>query len=67
MIPNVTAETLFSVADQRSSGRLATVYISNLTPEELTDRYGDRIASRITDKAITKLLPCEGGSLRGGN
>ena len=67
MIPNVTAETLFSVADQRSSGRLATVYISNLTPGELTDRYGDRIASRITDKAITKLLPFEGGSLRGGN
>lgn len=66
MIPNVTAETLFAIADQRNSSRLATVYISNLTPEELTERYGDRIASRITDSAITKDILFSGLSLRGG-
>jgi len=64
MIPNVTAESLFAIADQRSSARLATVYISNLTREELRDRYGDRIASRITDAAITKEICFAGASLR---
>ena len=66
MIPNVTAESLFAIADQRSAARLATVYISNLNVDELTERYGDRIASRITDAAITKAIPFTGSSLRGG-
>lgn len=66
MIPNVTAETLFAIADQRNASRLATVYVSNLTPEELTERYGDRIVSRITDTAITKDIFFSGLSLRGG-
>ena len=64
MIPNVTAETLFAIADQRSAGRLPTVYISNLTPDELTERYGERIASRITDGAITRAIRYSGNSLR---
>ena len=64
MVPNVTAESLFAIADQRSAGRLPTVYISNLTPEELTKRYGERIASRITDSAITRVIPFSGNSLR---
>ena len=66
MVPNVTAESLFAIADQRSAGRLPTVYISNLTPAELTERYGERIASRITDSAITKVIQFSGNSLRVG-
>lgn len=66
MVPNVTAESLFAIADQRSAGRLPTVYISNLTPDELTEKYGERIASRITDSAITKVIQFSGNSLRGG-
>lgn len=66
MVPNVTAESLFAIADQRSAGRLPTVYISNLTPDELTKKYGERIASRITDSAITKVIQFSGNSLRGG-
>ncbi len=66
MVPNVTAESLFAVADQRSAARLPTVYISNLTPDELTERYGERIASRITDGAITRTIQFSGNSLRGG-
>lgn len=65
MVPNVTAESLFAIADQRSVGRLPTVYISNLTPDELTQKYGERIASRITDSAITKVIKFSGNSLRG--
>ena len=45
MIPNVTKESLFAIADQRNASRLATVYISNLNAAELTERYGVR-ASR---------------------
>ncbi len=66
MIPNVTAESLFAIADQRSAGRLPTVYISNLTSDELAQKYGERIASRITDSAITKVIEFSGNSLRGG-
>ncbi len=65
MIPNVTLETLFAVADQRNAARLATVYISNLNARELTERYGERIASRITDASITKSICFRGDSLRG--
>ena len=65
MIPNVTQESLFSVVDQRNTSRLATVYISNLNADELTERYGERIASRITDGSITKAIRFGGESLRG--
>ena len=64
MVPNVTAEALFSIADQRNSARLATVYISNLTKDGLRERYGDRIASRIMDENITKSIEFKGNSLR---
>ena len=65
MIPNVTKESLFAIADQRNVARLATVYISNLNAVELTERYGERIASRITDATITKAICFRGESLRG--
>ena len=65
MIPNVTKESLFAVADQRNTSRLATVYISNLSSQELTERYGERIASRITDASITKTIRFAGDNLRG--
>ena len=64
MIPNVTSETLFAIADQRNSGRLATVYISNLSADELAERYGERTASRILDAAISRSILFDGESLR---
>ncbi len=64
MIPNVTSETLFAIADQRSSNRLATVYISNLNAGELAERYGERTASRILDAAICRSILFDGESLR---
>ena len=65
IIPNVTKEYLFAIVDQRNTSRLATVYISNLDDKELTKRYGERIASRITDASITKSIRFKGESLRG--
>ena len=64
MIPNVTSESLFSIADQRNSSRLATVYISNLSADELAERYGERTASRILDAGISRSVFFSGGSLR---
>ena len=64
MIPNVTAESLFAIADQRNSSRLATVYISNLNADELADRYGERTASRILDAAISRSIIFDVESLR---
>ena len=64
MIPNVTSETLFAIADQRNSSRLATVYISNLNADELAKRYGERTASRIIDAAISRSIAFDGESLR---
>ncbi|MBR0206013.1 MAG: ATP-binding protein [Clostridia bacterium] len=64
MIPNVTAETLFAIADQRNMSRLATVYISNLNAAELAEHYGERTASRILDAAITRSIVFDGASLR---
>ncbi len=64
MIPNVTAEALFAIADQRNMSRLATVYISNLNGDELAARYGERTASRILDAAISRSIQFAGESLR---
>ena len=64
MIPNVTSEALFAIADQRNASRLATVYISNLDGNELADQYGERTASRILDAAICRSVEFSGGSLR---
>ena len=64
MIPNVTSETLFAIADQRNVSRLATVYISNMNDTELAVRYGERTASRILDAAISRSIAFEGESLR---
>ena len=64
MIPNVTSETLFAIADQRNASRLATVYISNLNASELAEYYGERTASRILDAAISRSIAFPGESLR---
>lgn len=64
MIPNVTSETLFAIADQRNASRLATVYISNLNANELAEHYGERTASRILDAAICRSIVFAGESLR---
>ncbi len=64
MIPNVTSETIFAIADQRNTSRLATVYISNLNAEELAQHYGERTASRILDASISRSIDFSGESLR---
>lgn len=64
MIPNITGESLFALCDERRSAGLATVYITNLSLAELRDRYGERVASRITDSAVTTAIQFSGSNLR---
>lgn len=40
-------ETLYILVDYRSEHKLSTVFTTNCSPNELADRLGDRIASRI--------------------
>lgn len=40
-------ERMVSIINMRSSNGLCTIYTSNLSPEELTENMGERIASRV--------------------
>lgn len=64
MIPNITVESIFALCDERRSAGRATVYITNLSLEELRNRYGERVSSRIADSAVTKAILFTGDSLR---
>lgn len=46
-VTDFTAEELFSVINFRINRGLPFVISTNLTPDELDDRYGERIASRL--------------------
>ena len=65
MLPNVTETALFSLIDRRLSEGLATVYITNLSPEELRLRYNERISTRMRQKDKTLAILFTGESLRG--
>lgn len=67
MVPNITENAFFSVIDGRSQKRLPTIYITNLTLNDLRERYGDRIFSRLIDTRSTRILNLQGKNLRYGN
>ena len=64
MVPNVTVETVFRILNERAAAQLPTVLISNLNREEIFDRYGERVASRMIDGALTSIVVLRGGNLR---
>lgn len=64
MVPNVTVETFFRILNERGAGRLPTVLISNLDREGLFERYGERVASRMIDGALTAIVLLKGDNLR---
>lgn len=64
MVPNITGESLFALCDERRSAGRATIYITNLSLNELRDRYGERVTSRITDSAVTSAIQFKGSNLR---
>ena len=66
-IPNVTDEHLFALINERLSAKRPTVIGTNLSLAELRDRYGDRVFTRLTDKANVQVFRLEGENLRRRN
>ena len=55
-------ERMVSIINTRSSNGLCTIYTSNLSPAELTEELGDRIASRVLGSS--KVVEISGGDWR---
>ncbi len=64
MVPNVTVETVFRILNERSAAQLPTVLITNLDRDGLFERYGERVASRMIDGALTSIVLLRGDNLR---
>lgn len=64
MVPNVTVETIFRILNERAAAQLPTVFITNLDREGLFTRYGERVASRMIDGALTSIVVLRGDNLR---
>lgn len=58
------SERLVSIINTRSSNGLCTIYTSNLSPQELKEKLGDRIASRVLGGS--QIIEIKGGDRRLG-
>ncbi len=61
---NVTLEYLLTVLSERSAKNMPYIITTNLTQEQLLDRYGDRILSRLNDKKHGIRIEIGGKDLR---
>lgn len=61
---NVTAEYLFSVINERINRKKQTFISTNLTLEDVRDRYDERIFSRLVDQKLTFVAKLEGDDKR---
>ena len=58
------AERMVSIINRRSSNGLCTIYTSNLSPDQLKEKLGDRIASRVFGGS--QIIEIKGGDRRLG-
>lgn len=65
-IGNVSSESFFSLLNERSRTRRATLIATNLNMDELRSRYGERVSSRLLDRGSTHLFRFAGKDLRRG-
>ena len=56
MLNGVTIEYLYLLVNERLTKGLNTIINTNLTPEELFNRYDERIYSRLIDKNLSVIL-----------
>ncbi len=61
---NITVEQLFALIDHRLSRGLHTLISTNLNPGELTQRYTERIMSRLSDRRLCQWLEFLGEDIR---
>ncbi|MDR1619563.1 MAG: ATP-binding protein [Clostridiales bacterium] len=64
MLNNITREYMFCILNERRNGRRHTVIATNLTPEALQLRYGERVFSRLISADDSDVLRLEGQNLR---
>lgn len=65
MMRNITVEYLFTLLNERIAAKRHTVIATNLTPAQLKERYGERVASRLLDRALCRTISLKGKDLRG--
>ena len=61
-ITNVTANYLNCILNERTES--TTCFTSNLSPDQLRDKYGDRVFSRISHKKRSAIMVLKGKDLR---
>lgn len=64
MMRNITVEYLFTLLNERIVNRRPTVIATNLTPTQIKERYGERVASRMLDKNVCRTVLFKGKDLR---
>ncbi|MCL2587660.1 MAG: ATP-binding protein [Firmicutes bacterium] len=63
-IPNITDENLYNLINERLLAKRSFVISTNLSPAQLIDRYGERIAGRILAKETTSVVKFDGKDMR---
>ena len=61
---NITMEYLFTLLNERIAAGRHTVVATNLTPVQLKERYGERVASRLLDRSLCAAVQFRGKDLR---
>lgn len=64
MMRNITVEYLFTLLNERAAAKRHTVIATNLTPVQLKERYGERVASRLLDRTACGSIQLKGKDLR---
>ena len=64
MMRNITVEYLFTLLNERNAAKRHTVVATNLTPVQIQERYGERVASRLLDKTLCAPVLFKGKDLR---
>ena len=64
MMRNITVEYLFTLLNERIAAKRHTVVATNLTPVQIKERYGERVASRLLDRTICRTIQLKGKDLR---
>ena len=61
---NVTVEYMFMLINERTKNHKAICLSTNLTPDQIKERYTERIASRLFDQSTTNVFRIPGSDLR---
>ena len=64
LLKNVTLEYLYTVISERMNKGRHTIITTNLSPEQLEARYGERIASRLFTRRVCLTVGLTGKDLR---